>query len=124
MKWNFTEDRAIYAQIVEQVKLFIISGELPPGSRLPSVRELAAEAGVNPNTMQRALTELEITGLLISQRTLGRFVTDDSDLIFLLKRETARKKIADFIGDMSKIGYSADEAKDLMNIYTEEKSNE
>ncbi|MCD8157952.1 MAG: GntR family transcriptional regulator [Clostridiales bacterium] len=117
MKWKFSGDRTIYIQIVEQVKLFILSGELSPGSRLPSVRELAAEAGVNPNTMQRALCELETTGLLISQRTAGRFITEDKELILRLKRETTLKKTAGFIRDMSEIGYTAEEAVDFINIF-------
>ena len=76
MKWDFSSDAPIYAQLILQIKVGIVSGAFPPGERLPSVRDLATEAGVNPNTMQRALTELERDGLVYSQRTAGRFVTE------------------------------------------------
>lgn len=72
MKWQFSNDAPIYAQLVVQIKVGIVSGAFPPGERLPSVRDLATEAGVNPNTMQRALTELERDGLVYSQRTAGQ----------------------------------------------------
>ena len=79
MKWQFSNDAPIYSQLIEQIKVGIVSGAFPPGERLPSVRDLATEAGVNPNTMQRALAELERDGLVYSQRTAGRFVTEDQD---------------------------------------------
>ena len=77
MTWHFDNDRPIYTQLLEQILFLIVSGQYPPGSKLPSVRDLASEASVNPNTMQRALTELERSGLIYSQRTSGRFVTED-----------------------------------------------
>ena len=79
MAWKLDNDRPIYAQIVEKIKLRIISGFYQPGSKLPSVRDLALEAGVNPNTMQKAFAELENSGLLITMRTSGRMVTEDED---------------------------------------------
>ena len=75
MNWNITAGRPVYVQLVEQLELALVAGEFPPGSRIPPVRELAADAGVNPNTMQRALQELESRGLLQAQRTAGRTVT-------------------------------------------------
>ena len=75
MTWKLDSDRPIYAQLLELIQMRIISGHYPAGSRLPSVRELAAEAGVNPNTMQKAFSELERNGLIWTQRTAGRFVT-------------------------------------------------
>ena len=81
MQWNLSDNRPIYLQLMDTITLAITSGALPAGSRLPSVRELAAQAGVNPNTMQRALSELERSGLLYSQRTAGRFVTDQFEII-------------------------------------------
>ena len=78
MPWNLDPQRPIYAQIIERVQLDIVTGHYAPGSRLPSVRELAAQAAVNPNTMQRALSELEGSGLIYAQRTSGRFVTEDT----------------------------------------------
>ena len=77
MAWKFNDNAPIYLQIVNTLKRNIASGAYPPGSRLPSVRDLALEAGVNPNTMQRALSELERSGLVNSQRTAGRFITED-----------------------------------------------
>ena len=81
MSWNFTNDRPIYMQIMEKIQLKIICGYYKPGEKLPSVRDIASEAAVNPNTMQKALTELEKTGLVFSKRTSGRFITEDSDMI-------------------------------------------
>lgn len=81
MSWNLNSERPIYAQIMERITMDIISGIYTPGAKLPSVRDLAQEAGVNPNTMQKALSELERTGLLFSQRTSGRFITEDLAMI-------------------------------------------
>ena len=81
MKWEFKNGIPIYLQIIDQIKRQIVSGELAPGSRIPAVRDLAKEAGVNPNTMQRALTQLEQEGLLYTQRTSGRFVTQEEEIM-------------------------------------------
>ena len=75
MSWNLDSSRPIYAQIIEKVSLDIVSGKYQPGDKLPSVRDLAAQAGVNPNTMQKALSELERENLVHSARTSGRFIT-------------------------------------------------
>ena len=88
MSWNLNPEYPIYTQIMEHITSDIISGTYAPGSKLPSVRELAQTAGVNPNTMQKALSELEHTGLLYSQRTSGRFVTEDLAMI-----ETYHKQV-------------------------------
>ena len=89
MKWQFSNDAPIYTQLIEQIQVGIVAGAFPPGERLPSVRDLATEAGVNPNTMQRALAELERDGLVFSQRTAGRFVTEDKTMIERAKRGLA-----------------------------------
>ena len=86
MNWNITAGRPVYVQLVEQLELALVAGEFPPGSRIPPVRELAADAGVNPNTMQRALQELESRGLLQAQRTAGRTVTADDTALQALRR--------------------------------------
>ncbi|MDD6213807.1 MAG: GntR family transcriptional regulator [Firmicutes bacterium] len=117
MDWKFSSDRAIYSQIVEQIKLFIVSGYFAKGDKIASVRELAADAGVNPNTMQKALTELERDGLLYSSRTSGRFITDDSELIASTKKEFADEKIADFLLSMKKLGYTRQESIQLIENY-------
>ena len=102
MKWQFSNDAPIYSQLIAQIKVGIVSGAFPPGERLPSVRDLATEAGVNPNTMQRALTELERDGLVYSQRTTGRFVTEDQAMIASAKRSLAERHIQAFLEAMSK----------------------
>ena len=93
MDWTFRNDLPIYSQLVDKIKLAIVSGALPPGERLASVRDLATEAGVNPNTMQRALQELEREGLVFSQRTAGRFVTEDITVIDEIKKALAKGQI-------------------------------
>ena len=113
MQWNLSDDRPIYVQLMETITLAITSGELPAGSRLPSVRDLAAEAGVNPNTMQRALAELERSGLLYSQRTAGRFVTDQAAQITEKKTELAMEQIRVFLSAMQDMGYTAEQALEL-----------
>lgn len=117
MIWNFDNDRPIYTQIIEHMKFFIISGELKPGSKLASVRDLASEAGVNPNTMQRALAELERTELVYSNRTSGRFITEDEDIIKMTKNEVAEKNIQLFLDNMKKIGYDKNETLSLLENY-------
>ena len=113
MKWTFDNDRAIYSQIIEQMRLFIASGRLLPGERLMSVRELASMAGVNPNTMQKALSELEQEGLLFSNRTAGRFVTEDAEKISDVKNSIAREKTKEFFSRMKAMGYNS---RDILEI--------
>ena len=111
MHWQISNDAPIYAQLIEQITVNIVSGGVPPGGRLPSVRELAAEAGVNPNTMQRALAELEREGLVYSQRTAGRFVTDDTAI---LQGSLARRHISRFLTAMEDLGYGKEEIMSLL----------
>ena len=115
MHWNFSPDIPIYLQIVEQLEQMIASGMLSPGDRLMSVREFASDANVNPNTMQKALTELEKRGIVYSQRTLGRFVTDDPEKLDELRKELAQKEIQSFLGAMKRLGYTYDEAVSLLS---------
>ena len=115
MKWQFSNDAPIYSQLIEQVKVGIVSGAFPPGERLPSVRDLAVEAGVNPNTMQRALTELERDGLVYSQRTAGRFVTEDTEMIRTAKEELAHRQIKGFLTAMFRLGYEKAEILSLVD---------
>ncbi len=105
MPWELKSDRPIYAQLVEQIQLMIVSGIYSPGSKLPSVRDMASEAAVNPNTMQRALSQLESEGLLYSQRTSGRFVTEDVNMIAQIKKNLAVELIHEFIEKMNRLGY-------------------
>ena len=114
MAWNFTPDRPIYIQLQEQLKLLIVSGKHPPGGKLPAVRDLAIEAAVNPNTVQRALTELEREGLVFTQRTSGRFVTEDEAVIGKMKSELAIELVDAFLEKMEAIGYGAGDAAELI----------
>lgn len=109
MPWMFENDRPIYTQLLEKIRLNIISGTYPIGSKLPSVRDLAADAAVNPNTMQKALSELERSGLIYSQRTSGRYVTEDSTMIQTMKEELAQEKIKEFMLLMKQIGFEPEE---------------
>ncbi|MBQ6427700.1 MAG: GntR family transcriptional regulator [Oscillospiraceae bacterium] len=105
MDWSFRSDQPIYSQLVQQIRLAIISGTYPPGQRLMSVRDMAAEAGVNPNTMQRALQDLEREGMVCSQRTTGRFVTEDPTVIEQARTKVAEEQIRVFFETMRKLGY-------------------
>ena len=120
MVWNIESDRPIYIQLVEHIKYQIIAGEYKPGDRVPSVRELAATAAVNPNTMQKALAELERVGLMYTQRTSGRFITDDIEMINTLKKEIAFEQIDNFIKNMSALGIDKAEVLELFKARIEE----
>lgn len=102
--WEFKNDRPIYIQIVEHIKLGICSGEYKAGDKLPSVREMATEAAVNPNTMQKAMMELERNGMVRAERTAGRFITDNTELLDEIKNNLAKEYITEFVAKMKKIG--------------------
>ena len=106
----FDNDRPIYIQLVEKLRIEIISNKLKPGERIPSVRELALTTKVNPNTMQKALVELENEGLIYTERTNGKFVTDNKQLIEKIKKELAEEKVNNYLNDMKNIGINYEEA--------------
>ena len=110
MSEQFDSSRPIYAQLVERLKARILAGTYPPGGHLDSVRDLAAAAGVNPNTMQRALAQLEAEGLVRTERTNGRFVTEDTTLIEQLRATAAREIAEEFVAKMYSIGYTPEQA--------------
>lgn len=114
MAWNLDSDRPIYAQILERIEIQIVSGIYKPGEKIPSVRELAAEAGVNPNTMQRALAELERHGLVSTQRTSGRVVTEDMNMIKETRNMLAKEQIREFIQRMRELGFEKEEILTLL----------
>lgn len=116
MAWNLDEGRPIYLQLVERIQMQIVSGQYGPGDKLPSVRELAAEAAVNPNTMQRAFSELEGSGLVVTQRTNGRNVTEDAQLIGDIRQRLARKTADEFYLKMEQLGFTG---KELLEFLTE-----
>lgn len=114
MSWKFNGERAIYLQIAEHIKTDILRGTYPPGSQLPTVRELALEASVNPNTMQRAFLELEGSGLVSAQRTAGRYVTEDTSLLEDIRVSMAQKLAADFLNQIASLGFNCSEAVELL----------
>ena len=124
MEWIFDSNTPIYTQLVEQLTLRIVTSVYAPGQRTPPVRELAVEAGVNPNTMQRALGELERLGLVYSQRTSGRFVTEDITMIETAKQELASRRIREFLGAMKDLGFSGREIADLIAAAQEKEESQ
>ena len=110
MDYIFDNERPIYVQLVEKLRLEIVSGKLKIGERLPSVRELALTAKVNPNTMQKALAELEAEGLVYTERTNGKFVTANKELIEKIKRKLAKEKVNNYIKDMKNIGITYEQS--------------
>lgn len=110
MAWSFTNDRPIYVQISERIISSILSGEYSMGERLPSVRDLADTAAVNPNTVQRAMGELEAMGLVENQRTTGKFVTEDSEKISLAREQRGEKIVREFFKQMADLGFDRENA--------------
>lgn len=110
MKFEFDNNIPIYIQLVEQLKIYIISGKLKPGERLPSVRDLALDIKVNPNTMQKALVELENLKLVYTERTNGKYVTNDKELINKIKLEYAKEISDKYFLSMKSIGFTKEEA--------------
>lgn len=117
MQWEFDSQRPIYIQIMEQFKLRILSGEYPPGSRAPTVRELADRAKVNPNTMQKAYTELEREGMVYTQRTSGRYITNDQILLSAMRGEMAKSIISGFLEQMTQLGFTLPEMVSQLENY-------
>ena len=120
MNWQFSSDVPIYAQLIAQIQTTIVSGTWPPGDRLPSVRDLAAEAGVNPNTMQRALSQLEADGLVVTNRTAGRTVTEDGEVLAKMCRQLAREQIQTYFDGMKRLGFTTQQAKEFVQTWKEE----
>ena len=114
MEWHFDDNMPIYTQLVYQIKFAIVSGELSPGERMTGVRDLAADAGVNPNTMQRAFAELERLELIRTQRTAGRTVTEDIARIEREKRRLAQASIDAFWQALAQLGYDRAQALELL----------
>lgn len=104
MEFKFDDCQPIYKQLIEQIKIGILTGEFPYGERLPSVRELAIVTKVNPNTIQRALVELEEDGLILTKRTSGKFVTDNVAMIQRMKDEQTEMLTSKFLADCYQLG--------------------
>ena len=110
MEWKLTDSRPIWQQLTEQITLRILKGEYPPGGRLPAVRDLAVQAGVNPNTMQRAMAQLEQDGLAVGGRTAGRTVTEDAAVIREARRKRAKEAVNQCLTILEELGYSRESA--------------
>ncbi len=121
-EWHLTNDRPVFIQIMEKLKRDIVTGSYRPGDKLPSVRELAAEAAVNPNTMQRAFSELEREGLVYTKRTNGRFITEDLSMISQLREQMALDAISQFLNSMQQLGFSGKETLALLKESLEEET--
>ena len=114
MRWEFRADTPIYTQLMERVQRMIVSGALGPGERLPSVRSFALEVGVNPNTMHRALAELERSGLIYSQRTVGYFVTREPETLAAARETLAAARTRAYLRDMAELGCKPKEIEALL----------
>lgn len=120
MKWKFSEDVPIYLQIIERMKVDIVSGKYESGDKLPAVRDLAMEAGVNPNTVQRSYAELERQGLVQSERTSGRFVSIDDQKMKELRKELAKDYIEELFVRLKSLGMDDLAIKDAVNNWEDE----
>lgn len=120
MPWDLNSNEPIYLQLIKELELKIATGQYPAGSQLPGVRLLAQEASVNPNTMQKALQELERKELVYAQRTSGRFVTDNGAIIEKIKLHLATECITDFMDGMNKLGFSNEDAIALLKSNSKE----
>lgn len=120
MEWKLTADRPVYLQLLEQFERQLASGEWAAGSRLPSVRELAADAGVNPNTMQRALQELETRGLIVTQRTAGRTVTQDVQKLAAVREQLGQALALEYLRGTKALGYTRAQSAQLLQEIEEE----
>lgn len=109
LEYIFDNERAIYLQLVEYIKLGIISGEFKLGEKIPSVREFACLVKVNPNTMQKALVELERENLIYTKRTSGKYITDDMSIVKELRDNVINDRIDKFLYDMKNIGIDSKE---------------
>ena len=114
MNFEFDNNMPIYIQLVDQLKIYIISGKINPGERLPSVRDLALQTQVNPNTMQTALMEFEDLKLIYTERTNGKFITNDKKLIAMYKKQYADELSKRYILSMKNIGFNEDEALEYL----------
>ena len=119
MSWDFQDHLPIYAQLMDTLKRRIITGRYLPGEKLPSVRELAAEAGINPNTVQRAFSELEREGLIYTQRATGKYVTENADEIKSARQALAKTQVAEFLSNMQSLGYSVGDVIVLLQSFNE-----
>ena len=116
---NYRDGRPIYEQVKDDLRRLVVTGAMQPGEKLPSVRELAAEAGINPNTVQRAFSELEREGLIYTQRATGKYVTENADEIKSARQALAKTQVAEFLSNMQSLGYSVGDVIVLLQSFNE-----
>ncbi len=121
MSWSFSNDKPIFQQLKDIIVLKIIKGEYPPGAKLEGVRELAVNAGVNPNTMQRALSDVEETGIIYTMRGDGRYVTDDKEKINEVRSAYVAEKIDGFLNSVGELGLDKKEILDAIQFEIEKR---
>ncbi len=122
MAWSFSSDSPVYLQIAERIKRSVLSGEYLIGGQIPTVRQLALEAAVNPNTVQHAFSELESEGIVISKGTLGRFVTEDVGVLEDCRQRMAQKLVDNFVDGMDQLSISTEQAIDMIRRQSNEHS--
>ena len=116
MAWSFSSDKPVYIQIAEQITLSVLSGEYKPGEQIPTVRQLATEAAVNPNTVQHSFAFLESNGLVVSQGTVGRYVTNDTEIIENCRKMLTEDIVSSFVKKCKNLSVSKNE---IINIIEE-----
>ena len=109
MAWHFTSDRPVYLQIADRIIKSVLSGEYQPGEQIPAVRQLALEAAVNPNTVQHAFAELEHEGIIISKGTMGRYVTENTDVVAVCRKKMAQQLVTSFTENMKQLSIEKEE---------------
>lgn len=124
MDYQFDNEKPIYIQLVELIKKEIVSGRLKSGEKIPSVRELAVQAKVNPNTVQKALAELERFGLIYTERTNGKYVTENTDIIKNFRNELIGERVNSFLTDMIHMGVGKEEIAEYLKQLKGEKNSE
>ncbi|PFR47619.1 GntR family transcriptional regulator [Bacillus cereus] len=124
MKIEFSPNTPIYIQVMEYIKKEIVTGHLLPGDKIPSVRELASELQVNPNTIQRTFQELERDGVVVTRRGMGRYVTNEGEKIMELRKEMAKELLHSFIDGMDNLGFSEEEILTILRSSLHEKGEE
>lgn len=117
MAWKFESGTPIYIQIAERIAFDILSGTFSPGDRLPTVRDIAMAASVNPNTVQKAIYELESSGLIVPQRGMGCYVTTDTEIIKSESRKTIMRLTGEYLSKLSSLGYSKDDAAEMIREF-------
>lgn len=114
MAWSFSSDKPVYIQIADRITGLVLSGKYMAGEQIPSVRQLALEAAVNPNTVQHAFSELEEIGIIISQGTVGRYVTDDTAVIEDCRKKMAEKMVNEFVTNIGQLSVSREQVLDMI----------